>query len=204
MKLRIIAIILVFASILSSCASQPTKNETTNKNISDKTVTYSLFAPGWQVYTGKPADRMWQVIEKKFNVKFNFIGAPEGWLEKFSSLVNSGQVPDAFFYLTDQGAYKTYVENDIVLPLDSVVDNGTPYLNKLLQTDQFVNTKINNKFYFMPLGAPDGVGLFVRRDWMEKLNIKDPSTMDELALMFRRFTEEDPDGDGKANTVGLA
>ena len=141
---------------------------------------------------------------KKFNVKFNFIGAPEGWLEKFSSLVNSGQVPDAFFYLTDQGAYKTYVENDIVLPLDSVVDNGTPYLNKLLQTDQFFNTKINNKFYFMPLGAPDGVGLFVRRDWMEKLNIKDPSTMDELALMFRRFTEEDPDGDGKANTVGLA
>ena len=44
----------------------------------------------------------------------------------------------------------------------------------------------------------------VRKDWLDKLGLEEPSTMDEVADMLRAFINDDPDGDGEADTIGLA
>jgi putative aldouronate transport system substrate-binding protein len=45
--------------------------------------------------------------------------------------------------------------------------------------------------------------LWIRQDWMDALEIEAPTTMAGMLEISRRFTEEDPDGNGVDDTVGL-
>jgi putative aldouronate transport system substrate-binding protein len=47
-------------------------------------------------------------------------------------------------------------------------------------------------------------GIIIRQDWLEKVHLKPPTTIDELYEVIRQFTYNDPDGNGVQDTVGLA
>jgi putative aldouronate transport system substrate-binding protein len=59
----------------------------------------------------------------------------------------------------------------------------------------------------MGLGAPDvfgdGVFLWIRADWLKKLGLRPPRTMQELIAICGAFTERDPDGNGVRDTYGI-
>jgi putative aldouronate transport system substrate-binding protein len=66
------------------------------------------------------------------------------------------------------------------------------------------NSKINGKIYGIP--SPVGLnadGFMVRKDWLDKLNLKAPTTLEELREVLIAFREKDPDGNGKKDTYGL-
>jgi len=44
----------------------------------------------------------------------------------------------------------------------------------------------------------------VRKDWLNKLGLQEPTTLDELYTVLKAFKEEDPDGNGQADTYGLS
>lgn len=46
-------------------------------------------------------------------------------------------------------------------------------------------------------------GYVYRKDWLENLGLKEPSTVDEFYEMLRAFTYNDPDGNGKNDTYGM-
>ena len=46
-------------------------------------------------------------------------------------------------------------------------------------------------------------GLLVRKDWLDKLGLAAPTTLDELYDVLYAFTYNDPDGNGKNDTYGL-
>lgn len=63
----------------------------------------------------------------------------------------------------------------------------------------------DGKIYGIPrMVLNRGGGLVYRNDWAEKFGIKDPKTLDDFYNMFDKFTNNDPDGNGKKDTVGLA
>lgn len=45
--------------------------------------------------------------------------------------------------------------------------------------------------------------LWLRTDWMDKLGLKDPQNWDDLYNIIKAFVEQDPDGNGQNDTVGL-
>src|SRR5690606_33015050 len=45
--------------------------------------------------------------------------------------------------------------------------------------------------------------IWIRVDWMEKLGLQPPKTMDDVLAISKAFTERDPDGNGKPDTYGL-
>ncbi|MBD5393223.1 MAG: extracellular solute-binding protein [Lachnospiraceae bacterium] len=45
--------------------------------------------------------------------------------------------------------------------------------------------------------------LWIRRDWMEKLNLEMPETMEDLYSVMIAFRDQDPDGNGKDDTIGM-
>ena len=47
-------------------------------------------------------------------------------------------------------------------------------------------------------------GLIIRTDWLEKLGLEMPTTLDELHDVLYAFTNDDPDGNGQNDTYGLA
>ncbi len=45
--------------------------------------------------------------------------------------------------------------------------------------------------------------MWIREDWLKKLNLKGPETLDDLEVVMDAFTNKDPDGNGKKDTFGL-
>ncbi|MFI6585484.1 extracellular solute-binding protein [Embleya sp. NPDC050493] len=62
---------------------------------------------------------------------------------------------------------------------------------------------LDGKQYGLPISA-QASALLIRKDWREKLKLEAPRTWDDFAAMAAAFTTQDPDGDGKNNTAGLA
>ncbi|TMV45401.1 extracellular solute-binding protein [Paenibacillus mesophilus] len=67
------------------------------------------------------------------------------------------------------------------------------------------NTKIGGKLYGIP--RPTGLtdlALHIRKDWLDKLGLPVPATLDEYTAALRAFARLDPDGNRKRDTYGLA
>ncbi|TPW28221.1 sugar ABC transporter substrate-binding protein [Martelella alba] len=59
----------------------------------------------------------------------------------------------------------------------------------------------DGSYYGVPTSA-QAFAVFIRKDWREKLGYDVPKTWDDLYNLAKAFTEDDPDGDGKADTYG--
>lgn len=66
------------------------------------------------------------------------------------------------------------------------------------------SAKIDGKLYGVPFVKPAArYGILVRQDWLDKLGLPVPHTIEELSEVARAFTTQDPDGNGKNDTVGF-
>jgi putative aldouronate transport system substrate-binding protein len=66
---------------------------------------------------------------------------------------------------------------------------------------------VNGKLYSVPITgtSPNNTPLlWIRKDWLDKVGLDVPATMDEFMEVARAFTNNDPDGNGKKDTYGLA
>lgn len=55
------------------------------------------------------------------------------------------------------------------------------------------------------VGSSDGAlhNMWIRKDWLDDLGLELPQTLEELETVARAFVEQDPDGNGKADTIGI-
>ncbi len=85
----------------------------------------------------------------------------------------------------------------------------TPYLDEFdnlatIPEATRANASYNGKIYGIPRSrtlARNGLGY--RLDWLNNLNLAEPTTWEAFHDMLYAFTYSDPDGDGTDNTVGL-
>lgn len=67
-----------------------------------------------------------------------------------------------------------------------------------------LNSSINGQVYgIYRRRDPMRAAVIVRKDWLTKLGLKMPETVDDLYNVAKAFTENDPDGNGKKDTFGL-
>ncbi|MCR5421362.1 MAG: extracellular solute-binding protein [Lachnospiraceae bacterium] len=63
---------------------------------------------------------------------------------------------------------------------------------------------INGELFAIPRGRELGrYGISYRKDWADKLGIAEPKTPEDVFNMIHAFTYEDPDGNGKDDTIGM-
>ncbi|WP_426446716.1 extracellular solute-binding protein [Paenibacillus sp. S-38] len=124
---------------------------------------------------------------------------------KLSVLAASQNLPDLLeIKEKDLSVYYQMARNGLLLDL-------TPYLDKLgavkkqVGEEGFTKGKVDGKvfgFSQAPRIVPQG--FWIRKDWLDKLGLKSPTTMDELLEVAKAFTEKDPDGNGKKDTYGIS
>ena len=92
--------------------------------------------------------------------------------------------------------------------LTAVYDEyASPFTKRLLKEDGGLAMKASafgGKLYALPLTNSnlDEVSmLWVRDDWMKRLNLPEPTTMDGMIAIAKAFTEQDPDGNGKDEVI---
>lgn len=83
-------------------------------------------------------------------------------------------------------------------------ENKYPFINSILESESFKGLAIDRKNYFLPsTHHGQDTALYIRKDWLDKLGLKIPKTEKELYEVLKAFKEEDPDGNGQDDTIGI-
>ncbi|TBL75796.1 extracellular solute-binding protein [Paenibacillus thalictri] len=145
-------------------------------------------------------------IEKRTNTKLNISWvSSNNYDDKTNVTLASGDIPELMLVLDPfHPQVKTMAAQGAFWDL-------TPYIKDYKNLSAFPalswqNSAIGGKNYGIPRVRPlEGSGNFplVRKDWLDKLGLKPPTTMDQMYEVMKAFTEGDPDGNGKKDTIGF-
>ena len=141
-------------------------------------------------------------LESKLGVTLRVTNPPlEVYLEKINIQMASRDMPD-IFTCPWQNDWRKFADEGAITPLDQYLPEF-PNLNKLPKAD-WEKVTYKGKVYAVPVGGfRNFAGLFIRKDWLDKLGLPIPKTMDEMYTVLKAFTENDPDGNGRRDTYGL-
>lgn len=125
--------------------------------------------------------------------------------EKLPVLIASGELPDAI-PIPRRHQKLPYVVNAI--ESDMFWEIG-PYLEQFPNLSRinpliYENIAYEGKTYGIPRVRPLARRAFqYREDWLTKLGMQQPKTIDDFYAMLKAFTHDDPDGNGQQDTYGL-
>jgi putative aldouronate transport system substrate-binding protein len=141
------------------------------------------------------------------NVKFSAISFAQ-FKEKTNVNYASGAAPDLLMVFDPTIRNPLYDQKQL-MPLDDLIAKNSTVYKKLLEENPLLRkagTKPDGKLY--EIGHIQWVnplrGVMIRTDWLKKLNLKSPTTTEELYQVAKAFAEQDPDGNGKKDTYGIA
>ncbi len=161
---------------------------------------------------GDVEDPMREFFEEKFSITIKAFSVGWGdYNEKMNIWAASGELPDVMGAVdtVGNGRYYQWIDDGVVRALP---DDLSPYPNvaKYVSMPDVAGASVDGKTYLLPrLTYEDPTwwtmdrGLSVRKDWMDKLGIDDPQSPDEFIDMCVAFATQDPDGNGKDDTMGL-
>ncbi len=128
--------------------------------------------------------------------------------QKVNLSIAANDLPD--FFRVNALQFRQLAQEDKLEDLTGFVnDYGSPLTKELIERG--VNAKAsamyNGKLLAIP-HAEDYYGpanlLWVRTDWLKKLSLPEPKTMEDFLKIVAAFTTQDPDGNDKNDTYGLA
>lgn len=146
-------------------------------------------------------------ILEDLNIKYIHI-APRGtdYEERLQLLLASQNVPEV---ITSYGTLTTnLLKWGVIQPVESYLnDQYIPNVIRISKNwDLAVSylTRDDGHAWAIPNCNNSVVGEtpYIRYDWLKKLNLEVPTTYEELADVLVAFTNNDPDGNGKKDTVG--
>ncbi|WNS46030.1 extracellular solute-binding protein [Paenibacillus sp. MMS20-IR301] len=150
-------------------------------------------------------------IKEKLNIiiDYAFKASPANYSQKVSLAVASGDLPDAM--VVGPLELREMVEADQLMDMTEVYHKyASPVIKRIVDStggEALNSVTFDGKILALPnvqLSA-DGVHLlWIRKDWLDKLGLAPPETMAQLEAVARAFVLEDPDGNGKQDTIGLA
>ncbi|CAM4521808.1 putative aldouronate transport system substrate-binding protein [Paenibacillus endophyticus] len=128
--------------------------------------------------------------------------------EKYNTLFAAGSAPDIVWsYGSD---FKGQLINQRqAMPLEDLINESSTTYKKLLEDHpglKKLTTDPDGHIY--QIGRMNGLqpndSLFIRADWLKALNLSVPQTTEELFEVAKAFVTQDPDGNGKNDTRGIA
>lgn len=137
-----------------------------------------------------------QELKKNTGINVQYLHPSQGGeSEQFNLLIASGDLPDIIQYdWTNYGA-QAAIDDGVILSLNDELEKWAPNLTKVLKDypnyDKMVKTDEGN-YYVFPCLAGEGkfkiyTGPVVREDWLDKLGMDAPETIDDWDTMLRGF-----------------
>lgn len=129
---------------------------------------------------------------------------PEVYNEKLDVIMSSGNLPD-MLHTYEPVWFDNYVKQKAFMPLDELIDEYGPHLKEKIPPEVWDRVRYGGKIYAVPsLNEVTGAELmYVRKDWLDRLGLEPPETLEEYYEVIRAFTLDDPDGNGVQDTIGL-
>ena len=194
----------------AAAPATPTLNEdgTFHLPIADEKTTFSIFLnfnnmpfdPNWAV---------WQKLEELTNIRFQSVISQSNSNEDeaFNLMLSSGNLADVVGYVNASDLEKLGRDGGL-LPLNDLIDEYAPHIKALMEEDPAFKqyaTSTDGNIYFIPKNQTLSFAefWFIRGDWLEKLGLEVPTTVDELYDVLTAFRNEDPNGNGLKDEIPL-
>jgi putative aldouronate transport system substrate-binding protein len=167
-------------------------------------------APNWN------ETMLWTEYAKMTNVHVQWEMVPsENMAEKRNIMLAGGDYPDAFFTAAIPAPdLLKYGSQGVFVKLNDLIDKHAPNLKKILDEYPEVRkglTMPDGNIYSFPTvydpkftSVLGGGKTWLRKEWLDKLNIPEPQTTEQFYEMLKAFKEKDPNGNGQADEIPLA
>lgn len=191
-------VLLLSFILLSACSD----NESPRTGPGETAPFISILAP--LHFPQQPSKDIMAELEKLTGAKLDITWVPEGvYTDKMNTALTTNSLGKVTFVkFTDYNLLKSAIRSEAFWEIG-------PYLQEfpnLKQLDPAIlnQAAVDGKIYGLYTERPSSrQGIIIRQDWLDHLQLSKPQTLDELYEVMKQFTYNDPDGNGKQDTIGL-
>lgn len=152
--------------------------------------------------------KLWQEYEKMTNIKVQWDTVHKDNLaEKRNLLLAGGDYPEMFYASAFPRAdLLKYGKQGAFIPLNDLINQYAPNFKALMEKYPVIEKGItmpDGNIYGLPtLYDPEFRSVlygtpWVKTEWLTKLGLQEPHTLDEFYDMLKAFKEKDPNGNGQ-------
>lgn len=207
---------VVMALTMFACSGNP-ENPSSEPNSTAAPIEYdSAYAEHVELHfvtrgvvSAKADNRVKEIIEQKFNCTITWDCLPTtDYTQACATIIAGGDYPDMMELWSSDvvGEVTDMYEEGVLWGLNDLLTNygenvisARPYEGLWYRQEDgqvaHIQARYNDKTEHT---------YTIRQDWLDKLGLKYPTTLDELYDVAYAFTYNDPDGNGLDDTYGLA
>jgi len=223
-KLIVVSLVFVMLFSMAACGSKAPE-ETTSTTSEEKTAAAEPATPVeislafWSIGQAIPedggTDPVLDKIQSTLNIKIKPVNITwDDYTQKIQIWAASSQLPDAFAIdVVGTATFDEWIKQGVVKEIPDL--SPYPNLKAAIGTPEYDVYKYplgdpNAKLYCIPRinyrdpnWSINDFGVIVRKDWMAAKGWSEPTDFNEFTDLMVKFAKEDPDGNGKNDTIGL-
>ncbi|MDQ0111282.1 extracellular solute-binding protein [Paenibacillus harenae] len=150
-------------------------------------------------------------IEEQTGVAIKYdweAGGEDNYKSMLNLAIRSNDLPDAFIVNREQ--FRVLKNQQLIEDLTDIYPRyASPLVKEIYDStggQALREASVDGKLYALPnvaieADAPSYV--WIRQDWLEKLKLQPPNTLQDMERIVRAFIKGDPDGNGKNDTTGI-
>jgi ABC-type sugar transport system, periplasmic component len=163
-------------------------------------------------FNNMPFNKDWPVWQKAAEMtNVSFVGtipqSNSNEEEAYNLMLSSGKLADVIGY-KDMAVMEQLGRDGGLIPLNDLIEQYAPHIKAAMERDvAFRNAcyALDGKIYTIPKNQSLFAAEYwwIREDWLNKLGLKMPETVDELHDVLLAFRNNDPNGNGLKDEVPL-
>ncbi len=191
--------IVMAAGVLGGCGGKESSSSDGNLDMSIHLhiYDYCVFDDNWSIF---------KVAAEKTGITLHgtAVETISSSAQAFSTMLADKTLPDIICYngtdLSKNGM------KGALIPLEDLIEEHAPNIQKFFEDcpeAKVAATASDGHIYYIPgtLAQVDqknlpSMGFFIRQDWLDKLNLETPKTVEDYYNVLKAFREQDPNGNG--------
>lgn len=149
--------------------------------------------------------------ELNIDIEFDWVAQDgEAFDQKIGLAISSDSLPD-MVVVKKAPQFSAMVKNDQCRDLSQVInDYASPAMKMILDSTGGIAIDMvtfGGEVLALPnvaAGSDDYHNMWIRKDWLDNVGMAPPATLDEVEAVLNAFVNNDPDKNGKKDTIGLA
>ena len=148
-------------------------------------------------------DAIGPALEDALDIELTLTSASgDDYWTQLSADLAAGTGADLFEVNRNQ--LRQYIDQGLILDLSEYMDDElAPYYSNANEESLAAGQFDGHDYAIVQQPTLNYHSYWIRKDWLDNLDLDMPETVDDFAEVLEAFTLEDPDGNGKADTYGL-
>lgn len=216
-KIAAVGVAAVMAAfVFGGCSSNPKEGTTVSKNVTseqkasesaEQEISGEIKKPekiSWMVHSGlaeEDGTKQWvDEFERLTGIDLDLrIVSNNEYYQILELAFASGDIPDVFDIDADH--FAIYADQNAIADVTDCMKNADFY--QKVEPELLNSIELNGSYYGVPTKIPGGSVTYVRKDWLERLDMEIPKNYEEFIKMLRRFKNEIPECKVPITAAGL-